>query len=72
MRNLFERLKPEHVQKLNEIEDLYPATKIGLISALESNNFWADLSYSSIFALLHHLEIHDYSPTTIENLFEND
>lgn len=72
MRNLFERLKPEHLKKLNEIGDLYPATKIGLISALELNNFWADLSYSNIFALISHLDLYDYSPHTIESLFEND
>ena len=72
MRNLFERLKPEHLEKLNEIGHLYPATKIVLFSALKSNNFWSDLTYSCIFTLLNYLDIYDYSPHTIQSIFDND
>ena len=72
MKNLFERLKPEHIQKLKDKESLYPKTIPFLFSELEKNTFWADLTYSCIFTLLTHLNLYDYSPTTIQNLFEND
>jgi len=72
MRNLFEKLKPEHIQKLEESKNLYPSTIFFLIIELEKNTFWADLTYSCIFTLLTHLDLYDYSPTTIQNLFDND
>jgi len=72
MRNLFERLKPEHIKKLKYKEILYPKTIPFLFSELQSNNFWSELTYSCIFTLLSYLDIYDYSPSTIENLFDND
>ena len=72
MRNLFERLKPEHLQTLKDLEYLYPYTIPGIFEDLESNNFWFEFPYSFLFTLLNHLEIYDYSPTAIESLFEND
>ena len=72
MRNLFERLKPEHIEKLKSLEYLYPSTIPIIIQNLELNNFWSDLSYECIFTLLNHLGIFDYSPTAIERLFNND
>lgn len=72
MRNLFERLKYEHWNKLKNIEYLYPLTIPNIFKNLESNYFWCDMSYECIFTLLNHLDIHDLSPRTIESLFDND
>jgi hypothetical protein len=72
MRNLFERLKPEHIQKLEEAQTLYPATIPNLFLELELNTFWADLTYSCVFTLVSYLDLYDYSPCAIENLFDND
>ena len=72
MKNLFERLKPEYLEMLKNAETLYPSSIPSLFFALKSNHFWCDLSYHCIFSLLNHLDIYDYSPTTIINLFEND
>jgi len=72
MRNLFERLKPEHIQKLKEAQTEYPGTIPSLFLELKSNNFWCDLTYSWAFLLVSHLDLYDYSPETIENLFQND
>ena len=72
MKNLFERLKPEHLQMLNDAEELYPLTIPNIFKNLESNYFWCDMSYECIFTLLNHLDIHDLSPRTIESLFDND
>lgn len=70
MRNLFERLKPEHLQRLKDVEFIYPSTIPIIIQNLELNNFWSDLSYDCIFTLLNHLGIFDYSPSTIESIFD--
>ena len=72
MRNLFERLKPEYIQKLKESEILYPCSIPAIIKSLEENNFWSDLTYSQVIIFLDHLDIYDLSPSTIQNLFEND
>jgi hypothetical protein len=72
MKNLFERLKPEHIEKLKESQTLYPATIPNIFLELELNTFWADLTYSCVFTLLSYLDIYNYSPSTIENLFDND
>ena len=72
MRNLLDRLKPEHIKKLKEAENLYPSTIPSLFMELKSNNFWCDLTYSWAFVLVTHLDLYDYSPTTIQNLFTDE
>jgi hypothetical protein len=72
MRNLLDRLKPEHIQKLKEAQTLYPSTIPFLFMELQSNTFWSELTYSCIFTLLSYLDIYNYSPSTIENLFINE
>ena len=72
MKNLFERLKPEHIEKLEKEEIKYQLLVKNLKNELKLNTFWADLTYSCIFTLLSHLDIYDYSPSTIQNLFDND
>jgi len=72
MRNLFERLKPEHIEKLKEAQTLYPSTIPNIFLELELNTFWVGLTYSCVFTLLSYLDIYDYSPSTIESLFENE
>jgi len=57
---------------LNNQETLYPSTVKFLIKSLKSNNFWHELTYSFAFTLINHLDIYDYSPSTIQSLFNND
>ena len=72
MRNLFERLKPEYLQIFEDIEYLYPLSTKSLKKELINNYYWFDLKYSEIVSLLNHLRKFDYSPSTIESIFNND
>lgn len=69
MTNLFNRLKPE-VLELLLIEQLaFPSTINQLLKQLESNNSWLDLTYGNICTLKVHLDLKDYSPDSIDKLF---
>lgn len=72
MKNLFERLKPEHLQMLNDAEELYPLSTKYLKDELKDNYYWFDLKYFSVVSLLNNLRKFDYSPWEIEKLFNND
>ena len=69
--NLLERLSPEHLEMLKAEEQKYPATIKNLIAELESNNHFLDLTYQSILNLFLHLDLKDYSVTSLEKLFNN-
>lgn len=72
MKNLFERLKPEHLQKLESFKSQYEITIDILFNSLKKNKFFTGLSYGSICSLNYFLGLKDYSPTSIHNLFDND
>ena len=72
MKNLFERLKPEYLEIFKDIEYLYPLSAKYLKEELITNYYWFDLKYSEIVTLVSHLRIFDYSPSTIESIFNND
>jgi len=69
--NLLERLSPEHLEMLKAEEEKYPTTIKNLKEALENNNYWMDLTYQNILKLYMHLDLKDYSVTSIEKLFDN-
>ena len=69
--NLLERLSPEHLEMLKVEEQKFPLTIKNLIAELESNNHFLDLTYQSILKLYMHLNLKDYSITSLEKLFNN-
>ena len=71
MKNLYDRLSPENQEVLIKESKLYPSTIEGLINELKNNISYAYLAYSDIASLVNHLNLKDYSPTTINDLFNN-
>ncbi len=69
--NLLQRLSPEHLEVLKAEEEKYPATIKTLIAELENNNHYIDLTYQSILKLFIHLDLKDYSISSVEKLFDN-
>jgi hypothetical protein len=69
--NLLEKLSPEHLEMLKAEEIKFPHTIKNLIAELESNNHYIDLTYQSILKLFIHLDLKDYSISSIEKLFDN-
>ena len=69
--NLLQRLSPEHLEMLKAEEQKFPLTIKNLIAELESNNHFLDLTYQSILKLYMHLDLKDYSVTSLEKLFNN-
>ena len=51
MRNLLERLKPEHKMNLDICSKDYPSTINSIYSALEQNYFIIDLKFDIVFSL---------------------
>ena len=69
--NLLEKLSPEHLEMLKAEEQKFPLTIKNLFAELESNNHFLDLTYQSILKLYMHLNLKDYSITSLEKLFNN-
>jgi hypothetical protein len=69
--NLLERLSPEHLEMLKVQELEFPLTIKNLIAELESNNHFLDLTYQSILKLFLHLDLKDYSVSSVEKIFDN-
>ena len=69
--NLLQRLRPEHLEMLKVEEQKFPLTIKNLIAELESNNHFLDLTYQSILKLYMHLDLKDYTITSVEKLFDN-
>ena len=70
MKNLFNRLKPEFLERLEIEQKIFESTINQLFIDLKKNKYWFDLSYSTICTLKVHLYLSDYSPSSIDNLFE--
>ena len=68
--NLLQRLSPEHLEMLKTEEKRFPNSIKNLCTELENNNHWIDLTYQSIHTLYLHLNLSDYSPTSISKLFD--
>ena len=69
--NLLERMSQEHLEMLKTEEEKYPATIKNLRTELANNTHFLDLTYYNIFKLYMHLNLKDYSITSIEKLFDN-
>lgn len=72
MRNLFNRLTLEHQERLEELCEEYPNTVSYIKYELINNLYWSELKYNTAITLVIFLDLYDYSPSTIENLFNND
>jgi hypothetical protein len=68
---LINRLSPEHLLMLKAEEINYPETTKRLIEELSNTTHWVDLKYSTICKLVFNLGIKDYSPSTIDKIFDN-
>lgn len=69
--NLLQKLSPEHLEVLKAEEQKFPLTIKNLIAELESNNHFLDLTYQSVLKLFLHLNLKDYSVTSLEKIFDN-
>ena len=69
--SLLERMSQEHLEMLKVEEQRFPTTIKNLRSELANNTHWIELSYQSIHTLYLHLDLKDYSPSTISNLFDH-
>lgn len=70
--NLLDKLKPEYLEKLKEIDIDRPFTFRLISEELEENIFWTDLKYSIIINLYLNLNLKDLNPNTIDSLFTNE
>lgn len=68
---LLERMKPEPLARLRELEIIYPYSVGSVIKELEITGFWHYLSYASVMELGSTLTGGDYSPSAISNLFND-
>ena len=69
--NLLERLSAEHLEVLKAQELEFPLTIKNLIAELENNTHFLDLTYQTILKLFLHLDLKDYSVSSVEKLFDN-
>ena len=69
--NLLERMSQEHLEMLKVEEERFPNTIKNLRTELANTNHWIDLTYQSILKLYMHLDLKDYTITSIEKLFKN-
>jgi hypothetical protein len=70
--NLLERLKLEHLDKLNDEEINYPGSVKVLRAELSEVNQWCYLKYNTICNLAIYLGTYDYSPSGIDKLFSHE
>jgi hypothetical protein len=71
MENLFERLKPEHKQKLNEMYDQYPSIKQFVVDGLENSNFISHLRFDVVNYLTDVLDSPKIDFSDVYNMFEH-
>ena len=69
--NLLERLRPEHLEMLKVEEQRFTTTIKNLRTELSNNTHWIELTYQSVHTLALHLDLKDYSPSTLSNLFDH-
>ena len=63
------RLNPTHLEYLLSTEPSFPFTIGGVLDELRTEVNWVRLSYDSVCNLVNFLSLSDYSPTTIDKLF---
>tara|TARA_R110000868_G_scaffold136447_1_gene349396 strand:- start:9499 stop:9726 length:228 start_codon:yes stop_codon:yes gene_type:complete len=73
MKTLFERLKPEVIEKLNLQSQEFPNTITKLFSDLQENKFISDLLYDTILSIgSHYYSNVNVGYFEIDNLFARD
>ena len=73
MKTLFERLKPEVIEKLIIQEELFPNTMEKLFTDLQEKKFISDLLYDTILSIgSHYYSNVNVGYFEIDNLFEHD
>ena len=72
MKTLLDKLKPEHKAKLEAEKELYGIAIDLTLKDLSENELYLKLSYLTINSLAVFLELKDYSPKTISQLFESE
>ena len=70
--NLLDRLSPEHLEVLKVEEEKYPVTIKNLKTELTNNTHFLDLTYYNILKLYLHLDLKDYSITSVEKIFDHE
>ncbi|CAB4172844.1 hypothetical protein UFOVP950_10 [uncultured Caudovirales phage] len=70
--NLLDRLSPDHLERLKAEEVKYPTTIKILMMELSDNTHFLDLTYYNILKLFLHLDLKDYSVTSLEKLFNHE
>ena len=69
--NLLERMSQEHLDMLKAEEEKFPVNIKNLKKELTNNTHFFDLTYQNILKLYMHLDLKDYTITSIEKLFKN-
>ena len=54
MKNLYEQLKPEIRDSIQEDLERYPTTTMALINSLKAVNFWSELKVSDVNRIITH------------------
>ena len=54
MKNLYEQLKPEIRDSIQEDLERYPTTTMDLINSLKAVNFWSELKVSDVNRIITH------------------
>lgn len=67
--SLYYRLNPTHLEYLLSTEPSFPYTIGNILDELRTESNWVRLSYDSVCNLVNFLSLPDYSPTTIDTLF---
>lgn len=72
MKTLYDRLKPEYKTLLDQEAEKFPFSTNLLMSNLKTMHFYVDLRYGDVCILINHLNLKEYNPLTIDNLFQNE
>ncbi len=70
MKTLFETLKPEHKEKLQEMAILYPSAYASLVKSLEDNFNILNLTISEAYSLLMNTSNKTFNIIHLSELFE--
>ena len=67
--SLYYRLNPVHLEYLLSTEPSFPYTINGILDELRTETDWVSLSYGTVCNLKQFLNLTDYSPTSIDSIF---
>jgi hypothetical protein len=70
MKTLFEALKPQHKEQLQEMANLYPNAHAALVRALEENYLYSYLTISEAHSLIMNTSNKSFNILSLAELFE--